>query len=833
MGRRAADCFVTRAAQHASQVCVWTSRGIVEWDVQRTALGPPQVESDPCLLLLVAAKDMSTISGKRKGHACLGARDWRCFLVIVGVMILCTTAEGRPFTVAVDIGIKSFANSCAANRERVVFSPNHAYFFVYTERGRLDINRPEDSIRVYRVTDIQRYLNVPTEIAAPTPMWVIRRSTDEEGPIISECRWLANSEGIAFLQRLPGGIRQLSLADLASRKAIWLTSPEQDVTDFDIRDATHFVYAIADLEPRERTLAERTALAVPADGRNIDSLLFPESAQLALLSNRRYLWAVMGGSPFEVRVDSQRVALLHSGLTSLALAPQGDEVIAAVPVQDVPPDWGVRFPPPIPGSTSGIQVGPQDPQSLKSAQRYVRINLDLATEIALTAGPTGNSAGWYSAAGPNWSSDGTQIVLADAYPSTGGANPQRPCVVVIDLSSHSQSCVQPLYAPAENESETGYFIPFSVRYIGRTAHRIRMIVWDRSTGEDRTIEYEQTTAGGWTKEKNASADGSNALEVIVDEDFNRPPHLVAKNARTARILWDPNPQLADVDVGDASVYEWQDSSGRKWRGGLYKPAGFEADEHYPLIIQTHGFQHSQFIPSGMYNTAFAARELAASGFLVLQVDEHVCPSLTPEEGSCAALGYDAAVKQLAAEGTVDPRHVGIIGFSRTCFYVMEALAHGTTRYEAASVTDGVLLSYLQYLLDIDADGNITAKEAEQIIGGPPFGEGLIKWFHNSPMFALDRTSAAVLLIGLGRPSLLDMWEPYARLRYLGMPTDLIMLRSNEHVLTNPKVRLASQGGTVDWFRFWLKGEEDPSPKKSEQYQRWRKLRDLPEKQSIQ
>jgi hypothetical protein len=31
---------------------------------------------------------------------------------------------------------------------------------------------------------------------------------------------------------------------------------------------------------------------------------------------------------------------------------------------------------------------------------------------------------------------------------------------------------------------------------------------------------------------------------------------------------------------------------------------------------------------------------------------------------------------------------------------------------------------------------------------------------------------------------------------------------------------------VDWFCFWLKGEEDPDPDKAEQYKRWRELRKL-------
>jgi len=40
--------------------------------------------------------------------------------------------------------------------------------------------------------------------------------------------------------------------------------------------------------------------------------------------------------------------------------------------------------------------------------------------------------------------------------------------------------------------------------------------------------------------------------------------------------------------------------------------------------------------------------------------------------------------------------------------------------------------------------------------------------------------------------------------------------------------MASQGGSVDWFRFWLKDEEDPDPAKADQYRRWRDLRKLQE-----
>ncbi|HEX7115087.1 MAG TPA: hypothetical protein VF193_08130 [Steroidobacter sp.] len=43
----------------------------------------------------------------------------------------------------------------------------------------------------------------------------------------------------------------------------------------------------------------------------------------------------------------------------------------------------------------------------------------------------------------------------------------------------------------------------------------------------------------------------------------------------------------------------------------------------------------------------------------------------------------------------------------------------------------------------------------------------------------------------------------------------------------PELRiLAIYRRNLDWFRFWLQDIEDPNPAKAEQYERWRKLREL-------
>jgi hypothetical protein len=115
-----------------------------------------------------------------------------------------------------------------------------------------------------------------------------------------------------------------------------------------------------------------------------------------------------------------------------------------------------------------------------------------------------------------------------------------------------------------------------------------------------------------------------------------------------------------------------------------------------------------------------------------------------------------------------------------------------------------------------------------MIGAPPFGDGLQQWLKKSPSFNLDKINTPLMITGGGATGLLTMWGPYAGLHYLNRPVELVMLNTDEHVLTNPGVRIASQGGSVDWFRFWLQDYEDPDPAKAEQYKRWRELRKMQE-----
>jgi hypothetical protein len=138
--------------------------------------------------------------------------------------------------------------------------------------------------------------------------------------------------------------------------------------------------------------------------------------------------------------------------------------------------------------------------------------------------------------------------------------------------------------------------------------------------------------------------------------------------------------------------------------------------------------------------------------------------------------------------------------------------------KAALLADGVTVDYFQFVL-------FGIEEFNKLIGAAPFGEGLQLWLKNSPGFHLDKV-AAPLLIAVEKAGAIEMFQPYSQLRYLKKPVELVRMNTDEHVITNPVERLASQGLSVDWFRFWLQGYEDPDPSKAEQYKRWHELRAL-------
>jgi hypothetical protein len=351
------------------------------------------------------------------------------------------------------------------------------------------------------------------------------------------------------------------------------------------------------------------------------------------------------------------------------------------------------------------------------------------------------------------------------------------------------------------------------------------------------VRYRKT-GRGWRRV--SGSDVARRPELLVEQGLNLPPRLIAidRARRQRAVVFDPNPRVGAFRLGRVEIAHWRTRSGWARSGGLYYPPDFVPGRRYPLVIQTHGFDSTAFAPDGTYPTANAAQPMAAHGIIVLQLgagdDLRPRPDVsTSREGPHAMEDFEAAIDHLDSLGLIDRSRVGLIGFSRTCFYVLYTLTHSRYPIAAAALTDGVDLSYLQYLLFENTrirSGNRLG-EYGPMNGGSPWGRNLDWWRERAPGFNLDRVHAPLRLEAIGLASVLEEWEPYAGLVLQRKPVELFVIPEGEHLLVKPLERLASSGGNADWFRFWLKGEEDSDPAKAEQYARWRELRKLQGRQT--
>src|SRR5882757_10853490 len=71
-------------------------------------------------------------------------------LAALWVSVLPSVAQTskKPFTIADDIGLTHFFD-LGGGKGTVSFSPDGNYFVVWSERGRLDLNRVEETLRIY------------------------------------------------------------------------------------------------------------------------------------------------------------------------------------------------------------------------------------------------------------------------------------------------------------------------------------------------------------------------------------------------------------------------------------------------------------------------------------------------------------------------------------------------------------------------------------------------------------------------------------------------------------------------------------------------------------
>ena len=712
----------------------------------------------------------------------------------------------RPFTVRDSIRMTRLVDQVASReasstRSVALFSPDGKQFALVLRKGNLELNINEYSLLVFQSADAFRL---------PVPQTLVTLASSSNGEAIKDVRWLNDSKTLVFLGERAHKRTQLYSVECSSKLVKQLTHHPTNVVK----------YAISSNGDQIVYVAEGVAEGFSQDAGSTQAISVSNELLSDLILGR------IGGGPFSdhsmflVRYGSGRAARipLHGRISSplpeLSLSPDSKYLAVRTEIMEVPENWSQY-------DDNYIRMIIRNRPAKGTPTRVFRYELvDLRSGVSqvLLNAPLNTVSG----ADVAWSSDSKALVMAGVY-------------LPIDSTD-----------PIKNELRRTRTFIVEVRIPGKeiveiTDDDLKLLRWETRTNlvecevgrvhgpDDEPIKkiYFRKVGATWEKAQDIPSSVSpQRPEILLDEDMNSPPQVVAVDPKTLHktLLLDLNPEFKQLTFGKVEPVNWKDAVGHDIKGGLYFPVNFTPTRKYPLIIQTHGFDPNEFWVDGPWTTAFAAQPLANRDFFVLQVsDPDFTLSDTPEEPQRAMAAYESAVDHLSGIGLIDSSRLALVGFSRSCLYVKYTLTHSKYHFSAAIAADGIDAGYFQYVAFSNAIPTL-ASEFEALNAALPIDDGFAAWLRLSSGFLVNKVDTPLQIQAIGPVSLVGEWEWFSRLSRLHKPVDMIYLAEGSHILQKPWERMASQQGAVDWLAFWLKGEEDPDPLKKEMYARWHRLR---------
>lgn len=716
----------------------------------------------------------------------------------------------EPFTVKDSIEMVHIVDPWEnATRARPQFSPGGDKFFIVTEKGNLKTDLREYALFIYKVGDIQRPIRAAT----------FRSSSNRRG--ITQAKWVTNDQ-VAFVGENRGEMPQVYVLNCSTLKVRKLTSAPSGIAAFDVTGDLKTVIYSAPWEGNRSQVEYKDAHGFVISTEDLFDLSSgawkrpSDLFQTYVVDLRSGSTRVIKGGPF---------ASLE-GRLSLRLSPDGKYAVTERPPFPIPEIWE---------SYGDAKLH----AAIDSVRKfmYSRLQMSFLGQVMLVCTDSGEIEPLVNApltvAYPLsvvWSRDSRSVIVAGTYLPLDRNSSE-------ELEKRRKQPVIAEFAIPERSFQRIVDIPPDQIWSIESAKENRSFVVHAQPPEgvsqflpDTVYRRQRDT---WSSAVKPRSFGGSHPDLEITQAIDDWPRLVESDPATEKetIIYDPNPQFRDRLLGRVETIHWTGKLGEGWIGGLVYPPDYLPTKRYPLVIQTHDFDPSVFLLDGPFTTAMAAQELANKEIVVLQIGEgplHDQTTSTPEEGPYNLSAFESAVDYLDELGIIDRHRVGLIGFSRTAFHVKYALTHSAYRFAAATAAEGIDFGYWQYL-GVYAMHPLAQGEYGSMYGGTPWQHGWGRWFENSISFNFDKIRTPLRLEADNNPSaIVEEWETFAALRLLNKPVELVFIPHGDHPVVKPWERMTSQQGNVDWFSFWLKGEEDPDPKKAEQYARWRELKRVQE-----
>ncbi len=749
----------------------------------------------------------------------------------------------RAFTIKDSIKMVQIIEPRAAystfSSAKIKMSPDGKYFVIVIRSGNPDSGKNDYSLLLYQSKHILSFLNEDDKTTSksksmlPKGEILVHVSTSLNESAFQEITWLGDSKTLAFIGwfdaekgQTPGQVYRF---DIRSKTMNKLTNHPRSITGYAFNIASQKI-VFASTVSKHNT--DRTKTSYLVGVRPMTSISDPDS-ESPVAANHFYIQNL--GRPGH----SQAVGRVYNSAVwepLMSLSPDGRRVIVLTTQKDIPIRWREGYNYLKNPGFKNIHESFDDNYMIPQEGLILQFSLiDLMTEEIRPVfdAPTGFIPGGVNIAA-HWLPNSNSVILANTSLPLDVSDKQER-----KRRSHLFSTVEynvntRIISLITNHTVEKYYrnpdtlVTSDAQFWALNISPTGLLeIKEKNEGEDnlRTKLFKKENSK-WVQMPTRKTIHKNRLNISIHQDLNTPPEIMALDISTGRkkVITDLNPQFRNLTFGKTQVLNWKDSDGRALQAGLVYPPDFMEGHKYPLVIQTHGFDPHEFLIDGPYGTAsaFAAQALANKGMMVLQMKS---PPVAQNHNSLSIfqLGFESAIDNLATMNLIDREKVGLIGWSATSTPILHMLLYSDYSIAASTLADSYNIGigpYSTWFGTMPPGMKFVEKMTD---GAVPWGQSLEKWIINDPTFHLNRLKTPLRLEQYITPPSL-WWGTYTILKRQHKPVEFYVFNDAPHELVKPEHRIASQGGNVDWFAFWLKGEEDTDPTKVDQYKRWRELR---------
>lgn len=303
--------------------------------------------------------------------------------------------------------------------------------------------------------------------------------------------------------------------------------------------------------------------------------------------------------------------------------------------------------------------------------------------------------------------------------------------------------------------------------------------------------------------------------IFTKEDFETYPNLLVTDLsfEKQKQISDAAPQQKEFIWGTAELVSWTSMDGRKLEGTLHKPANFDPNKKYPMIVNFYE-KSSQSLLSyhlpALGRSTIGYHNYTSNGYIIFNPDVYYKEGYPGEDAfNCVMPGVTAMI----AKGFVDEKHIGAQGHSWGGYQVAY-LATRTNMFAAIESGAPVVNMFSAYGGIRWSSGMNRSFQYEHTQSriGKTIWESPLRYMESSPIFTLDKINTPILIMHNDDDGAVPWYqgiEFFIGMRRLQKPAWLLNYNEADHWPTKLRDIEDFQIRMAQFFDHYLK--EKPMP----------------------